>query len=51
MTFTRAVVLGVAAWVALITSLHATLNWGVFDPKPEESQGREKFRVGFLPVT
>jgi hypothetical protein len=51
MTFTRTVLLGVGAWVIGITFLHASLNWGLFEPAPAERQVREKFKVGFLPVT
>ena len=51
MTFGRTLLLGVSAWAALISLLHATLNWGLFEPAPAERQAREKFRVGFLPVT
>ena len=51
MTFSRTVVLGAFLWVALISFLHATLNWGIFDAKPVEPEARKKFRVGFLPVT
>lgn len=51
MTFGRTVTLVVVAWVAIITFLHASLNWGLFDPPPAERQTKEKFRVGFLPVT
>jgi len=42
MTFSRTVLLGVGAWVALITFLHITLNW---------SEAPSRFWVGFLPVT
>ncbi len=51
MTFTRTVLLGVTAWVAAISLLHAILNWGLFEPAPAGSHAREKFKIGFLPVT
>jgi hypothetical protein len=51
MTFARALLVGVGAWLAAISFLHAYLNWGLFEPAPAEHQAREKFRVGFLPVT
>jgi len=48
MTFSRSLLLGTFLWVGAITLLHATLNWGLFDGRPEEEG---KFKVGFLPVT
>jgi hypothetical protein len=51
MTFSRALLLGAVLWVTAITLLHATLNWGLFEPAPAESEAREKFKIGFLPVT
>jgi hypothetical protein len=51
MTFSRAVLLGTLAWVSLISFLHASLNWGLFDAAPPEREARAKFKVGFLPVT
>jgi hypothetical protein len=51
MTFTRTLLIGTLAWVSAITLLHAGLNWGVFDARPEGRAARQKFRVGFLPVT
>ena len=51
MTFSRIVILGTVVWVAAISLLHGWLNLGVFDPAPADRQLREKFRVGFLPVT
>jgi hypothetical protein len=51
MTFARTVLVGVAVWVAGITFLHATINWGIFEAAPAERQARKKFKVGFLPVT
>jgi hypothetical protein len=51
MTFGRTVLLGTFLWVAAITALHGGLNWGLFDPAPEHSESRAKFKVGFLPVT
>lgn len=51
MTFMKTLFLGAIAWVSAITLLHAGLNWGVFDPRPEGHAAREKFKVGFLPVT
>jgi hypothetical protein len=51
MTFTRTLLLGTLAWVSAITLLHAGLNWGVFDQRPEGHSAREQFKVGYLPVT
>jgi hypothetical protein len=51
MTFARTIVIGVGAWVAGITFLHASLNWGLFEPAPAGRPARAKFKVGFLPVT
>jgi hypothetical protein len=51
MTFARTIVLAIGLWVAGITFLHASLNWGLFEKAPAERQAREKFKVGFLPVT
>jgi hypothetical protein len=51
MTFARTLLLGTAAWVSAITLLHAGLNLGVFDERHEGNSAREKFRVGYLPVT
>jgi hypothetical protein len=51
MTFTKTLVVGAVAWVSAITLLHAGLNWGVFDAKPEGRAARTKFKVGYLPVT
>jgi hypothetical protein len=51
MTFARTLFIGIGAWLAAISFLHAYLNWGLFDPQPAEHQTREKFKVGFLPVT
>lgn len=51
MTFSRTVLLGALVWVSLITLLHATLNWKLFEAKSQDGESRPKFRVGFLPVT
>jgi len=51
MSFSRALLLGTLAWVALISFLHATLNWGLLDARAPEHEARAKFKVGFLPVT
>jgi hypothetical protein len=51
MSFMKTLVVGAVAWVSAITLLHAGLNWGVFDARPEGGAAREKFKVGFLPVT
>jgi hypothetical protein len=51
MTLARTILIGVGAWVAGITFLHASLNWGLFEPAAAGRQGREKFKVGYLPVT
>jgi hypothetical protein len=51
MTFGRTVLIGTIVWVTVITFLHASLNWGLFEPAPVEKETRQKFRVGFLPVT
>ena len=51
MTFRRVVLIGTLLWLGLITFLHATLNWGLFEPAPVRREARAKFRVGFLPVT
>ena len=44
----KTVVLSSAAWVLVISSLHAALNFDLFrhERKPERT-----FKVGFLPVT
>ncbi len=41
------------AWLAVISLLHATLNWHAFDRSSAlaNSPAGERFRVGFLPVT
>jgi hypothetical protein len=49
MTFIRTVLIGTIVWVAVITFLHAALNWRVFDHDSNGTSG--KFRIGFLPVT
>ena len=49
MTFGRTVLWGTILWVAAISLLHASLNWGLFEPGNRGDEGR--FRVGFLPVT
>ena len=51
MTFSRALLLGTVAWVSLISFLHASLNWDLFDAARAERDARPKFKVGFLPVT
>jgi hypothetical protein len=51
MTFGRTVLLASLLWTAAITFLHATLNWGLFEPAPVNREARAKFKVGFLPVT
>ena len=51
MTFARTVVIGTLLWVGTISLLHAALNWGLFEPAPAGRAAREKFKVGFLPVT
>jgi hypothetical protein len=51
MTFGRTVLIGTLLWVGAITFLHATFNWGLFEPVPEYREARAKFKVGFLPVT
>lgn len=52
MTFARTLAVSTLAWIALITSLHATLNWGLFDAPPTgQRPSRPPFKVGFLPVT
>ena len=41
-------------WLALITGLHGKLNLKWFDKKEVAADGsalKEKFRIGFLPVT
>jgi hypothetical protein len=49
MTFGRTVLWGTIVWVAAISLLHASLNWGLFEARHRD-EGR-KFSVGFLPVT
>lgn len=52
MTLKRTVLVAAAAWIALVTLLHASLNLHVnFFGAKREGQRQEKFRVGFLPVT
>jgi hypothetical protein len=51
MTFGRTVLIATLLWVAAITFLHATFNWGIFEPAPVHREARQKFKVGFLPVT
>src|SRR6476620_11347138 len=46
------VVLTVAIWIALITSLHVALNLKLPSfSRSSAVKGQEKFRVGFIPVT
>jgi len=51
MTFSRTLTLCLALWLVAISFLHAWLNWGSFDHKPAASTERQKFKVGYLPVT
>jgi hypothetical protein len=51
MTFSRTLTLCLVCWLVVISFLHAWLNWGAFDKKPEGHAERAKFRVGYLPVT
>ena len=37
MTFGRTLLLGTVAWTVLISFLHATFNWGLFEPRPAEA--------------
>jgi hypothetical protein len=48
MSLRRTVVTSAAAWIVLITVLHATLNLDVWK---KTDQKERLFKVGFLPVT
>ena len=48
MSLRRMVVVSAAAWIAVISALHATLNLDLF----RKTDHKERlFKVGFLPVT
>jgi hypothetical protein len=51
MRFGHTVLVATVLWVGTITFLHATFNWGLFEPAPAQREARAKFKVGFLPVT
>ncbi len=51
MSFGRVVVIVTLLWVGAITFLHASLNWGLFEPAPAHKEARAKFKIGYLPVT
>jgi len=48
MSFKKAVLLGGAGWLVLISALHAWLNLGLFRERPKAGK---TFKVGFIPVT
>jgi len=48
MSLKRTLVLSAAAWLAVISVLHATLNLDLFR---KTDQKERLFKVGFLPVT
>ena len=52
MTVTRKIVIGVAAWIVLITAAHLAMNvdWGVvLNERLPESE--RKLNVAYIPVT
>ncbi len=51
MSLRRSLTLGLFAWVAAISLLHAWLNLGFFDKPTRRGGDQAPFRVGFLPVT
>ncbi len=51
MSLRRTVGIAGLLWVAAITLLHAWLNLGLGASAATTPSGREKFKVGFLPVT
>lgn len=53
MSFKRTVAASVIVWIVVITTAHLTLNLHVlrYLGAKKETQTRQKFRVGFLPVT
>jgi NitT/TauT family transport system substrate-binding protein len=53
MSFKRTILFGAVLWLVLITCLHLSLNMDVhfFSHRKTVASSKEKFRVGFLPVT
>ena len=51
MSLRKTLIIFAIGWLALITLVHAWLNLHLFAPKTAASGDREKFRIGFLPVT
>ncbi len=51
MSLKRSVTLFSVLWIAAISLLHGTLNLGLFSPRSADAAGKEKYRIGFLPVT
>jgi hypothetical protein len=48
MSVRNRVVVGVVAWIAVVTFLHLWVNVRLFEGHPG---GADRFRIGFLPVT
>ena len=52
MSFRKTLIILAIGALTLLTLLHAALNLRLFEPRAKTAaSGREKFRVGFLPVT
>ena len=51
MSLRRTLILGLVAWTAVVSGLHAWLNLGLFDRRPARVGDARPFRVGFIPVT
>jgi len=51
MSLRKTVTLAAIFWIALISVLHAKLNWRFQFFGRQQQQSEKKFRVGFLPVT
>jgi NitT/TauT family transport system substrate-binding protein len=51
MSLHKTLVIFFAGWLTVITLLHSSLNLGIFDSARKASDGRDKFGVGFIPVT
>ena len=43
--------MGLAAWIAVISSLHGVLNLAWWGGQAASAATQERYRVGFLPVT
>ena len=51
MSVPKRILLGCLIWLGLVTFLHFWTNVGIFDSRPLLPDGKERFRIGFLPVT